>query len=137
MKQVASSRRKRGVAAEFEESTGIAMSWTSIQGMEIQGMCWHRMGESGTGSGSRKWLIAGVVPLSDSSIASVSTWSWSYSRCQDPAQRCSGVYTVGNYAGWHCHVTSRWTLFMCPWSGKQGATATRPSTVCELLATFA
>ena len=41
---------------EFEERIGIAMSWTSVQGVEMGGgsgtVCWHRTGESGTGSSS-------------------------------------------------------------------------------------
>ena len=44
------------MVAEIEERTGITMSWTSIQAMEMGAgsgtVCWHRMGESGTGSGS-------------------------------------------------------------------------------------
>ena len=46
---------KHGVVAEFEERVGIAMSRTSVQGVEMGAgsgtVCWHRMGESGTGPG--------------------------------------------------------------------------------------
>ena len=77
---------------------------------------------------------------------------------EGPAKRYRASM-IGSNAGWHCRVTSHWTLFKCPWSGKQEsdcdtpkhsmraggyirhgeasrrATATRPNTVCELLVT--
>ena len=43
-----------GVVAEFEEGTGIAMSWTEVQGVEMGAgrctVCWYRLEERGTGS---------------------------------------------------------------------------------------
>ena len=42
---------EHGVVAEIDERTGITVSWTSIQAMEMGAssgtVCWHRMGESG------------------------------------------------------------------------------------------
>ena len=43
---------------------------------------------------------------------------------------------IGSYAGWHCRATSRWTLFTCPWSGKQASDCDTPKHSCELVATY-
>ena len=46
---------KDGMVAEFQERAGVAMSRTSVQGVEMGtgsgAVCWHRMGDRGTGSG--------------------------------------------------------------------------------------
>ena len=55
------------------------------------------------------------------------TRCWRYSRYRDPAQRSSSAYMIGSCAGWHCRATSRWTLFTCPWSGKQGSDCDTPT----------
>ena len=54
------------------------------------------------------------------------TCCWRHSRCQDPAQRYSRTFTIGSYAAWPCHATSRWTILICPWSSKQGSDCDTP-----------
>ena len=71
------------MAAEFEERARIPMSWTPVQGVEMEAgrctVCWYRLDELGTGSDrvegqdgcedqvekTKKWRIEMPVPSND------------------------------------------------------------------------